>query len=34
MKIKVKFTNYMAKTANGLLSAIVEKLTSEARPKI
>ena len=34
MKIKLKFANYMANTANGLLAAIFIKLTSEARPKI
>ena len=34
MKMKLKFANYMANTANGLLAAIFRKLTSEARPKI
>ena len=34
MKIKLKFTNYMASTANGLLAAIFENLTREVRPKI
>ena len=33
-KMKLKFANYMANTANGLLAAIFRKLTSEARPKI
>ena len=34
MKMKLKFANYMANTANGLLAVIFRKLTSEARPKI
>ena len=34
MKMKLKFANYMANTANGLLAAIFRKLTTEARPKI
>ena len=34
MKMKLKFSNYRANTANGLLAAIFRKLTSEARPKI
>ena len=34
MKIKLKFANYMANTANGLLAAIFRKLTSEARQRI
>ena len=37
MKMKLKFANYMANTANGLLAAIFKKLTSEgceARAKI
>ena len=33
MKIKLKFANYMANTANGLLTAIFKKLTRGARPK-
>ena len=33
MKMKLKFANYLANTANGLLAAIFKKLTSEARPK-
>ena len=34
MKMKLKFTNYMANTVNGLLAAIFKKLTTKARPKI
>ena len=35
MKIKLKFSNYMANTANGLVAGIFKQLTSEARrPKI
>ena len=34
MKMKPKFANYMANTANGLLAAIFKKLISEVRPKI
>ena len=33
-KMKLKFSNYMANTANGLLAAIFKKLTTEARRKI
>ena len=32
--MNIKFANYMANTANGLLAAILQKLTREARPKI
>ena len=32
--MKLKFANFMANTANGLLAAIFKKLASEARPKI
>ena len=34
IKMRLKFANYIANTANGLLAAIFRKLTSEARPKI
>ena len=34
MKIKLKFANYMEKTANGLMTAIFRKLTKETRPQI
>ena len=31
---KLRFANYMANTANGLLAAIFQKLTREASPTI
>ena len=34
MKVKLKFANYVANTANGLLAPIFQKLTRESRPKI
>ena len=34
MKMKLKFANYMANTANVLLAAIFRKLTSKATPKM
>ena len=34
MKMKLKFANYMANTANGLLTTIFKKLSRAARPKI
>ena len=34
IKMKLKFANYLANTANGLVAAVFRKLTSEARPKM
>ena len=34
MKMRLKFTNYMVNTSNGLLAAIFRKLSSEARPRV